>query len=334
LTPQAATLNAHVRSIVEAIVDGLPPRHEVVAVRRQASEFATSARLWELEVTLTDGTHLDLVHKEGGRPARLPGAPRNVPAFVYDPRREIHVYEQLLDGRQLGTPRLYASYVQPHAGRYWMFLEHVPGIQLRWASESAAWHRVAGWLAQAHATLQPSGRADTSRLLVHDRPYYRRWLRRAQIFTDPTNRNRRKTLAWLAGHHEKVVETLAGIPRTIVHGEFYPSNILVDESSSDGRVSVIDWEMAALGPAVTDLAALTGGQLNSLDREALVRTYLRKRPPDGADSTKSFGPEAMSFARLQFAIQWLGWSRDWSPPDEQRHDWLTEAVELGETMGW
>jgi thiamine kinase-like enzyme len=130
------------------------------------------------------------------------------------------------------------------------------------------------------------------------------------------------------------VDVLAGLPRTVIHGEFYPSNILVDESTPDGRVSVIDWEMAAVGPAVTDVAALTAGQLGSSEQEALVASYLSARPDDGVETSESFGSDALTCARLQFAVQWMGWSRDWSPPEEQRHDWLAEAVGLGETMGW
>jgi thiamine kinase-like enzyme len=244
------------------------------------------------------------------------------------------VYERLLDGSSLDTPRLYASEVQPHTGRYWMFLERVPGMQLRWTVEKTAWHRAAAWLARAHATLEPRVESDTSPLLIHDAGYYRRWLHRAQAFTAPTDRDRRSRLAWVASHHESVIDVLIGLPRTVIHGEFYPSNILIDESTARGRVSVIDWEMAAMGPAVMDVAALIGGSLAASDQAALVASYRDARLKNGRDASESYGSQALACARLQFAVQWLGWSRDWSPPEEQRHDWLAEAVELGETMGW
>ena len=31
-------------------------------------------------------------------------------------------------------------------------------------------------------------------------------------------------------------------------------------------------------------------------------------------------------ASLLVALQWLGWSDDWTPPPEHRHDWLSEAL--------
>ena len=326
--------DAQVRSIVDQIVERRSPGQQVATLHKHASPYATTAGLWELEAALSDGTTLCVVHKASGRRARVPGAPRNVPAFVYDPEREIRVYKQFLEGRELGTPRLFASDIQPGAGRYWIFLERVPGTQLRWTVEPSAWHRAAAWLARAHATLEPSSQTNTPELLNHDARYYRRWLRRAQIFTEGTNRERRTRLAWLARHHESVVDALTGLPPTVIHGEFYPSNILVDESMPDGRISVIDWEMAAVGPAVTDLAALVGGRLAPTEQAALVTAYLGARPEDSPGSPATFGAEALACARLQFALQWMGWSRDWSPPEEQRHDWLAEAVELGETMGW
>lgn len=326
--------DVQIRSIVGGIVERLSPAQSVVALRKQSSPFATTARLWELQVTISDGTTLSIIHKESGRRARLPGAPRTVPDFLYDPGREIAAYERLLADRRLDTPRLYASVVQPGDGRYWLFLERVPGMQLRWAVQPDAWHRTAAWLARAHATLQSSADREPSALLIHDASYYRRWLRRARVFTDRTDRNRKTRLAWIARHHDQVVDALVGLPRTIIHGEFYPSNILVDESMPDGRISVIDWEMAAVGPAVTDLAALTGGNLTPSDREAILASYRRASQSDNSRERRSSESQALACARLQFCVQWMGWSRDWSPPEEQRHDWLAEAVELGETMGW
>jgi hypothetical protein len=29
-------------------------------------------------------------------------------------------------------------------------------------------------------------------------------------------------------------------------------------------------------------------------------------------------------------MQWLGWSAEWMPPAEHRHDWLGEALALAE----
>jgi aminoglycoside phosphotransferase (APT) family kinase protein len=331
---RASSTDADVRSIVAGIGERVAPGRELLALRKEPSQFATTARLWNLQAVFSDRTKLSIVHKESGRRSRLRGAPRTVASFAYDPQRETRVYERLLAHRHLETPLLYASDVQPKRGRYWMFLEHVPGMQLRWTTQPGAWQRAAAWLARAHARLPTDGDTSGCALVIHDAHYYRRWLRRAQVFTDGRDRYRKTRLSWLARKHAYVIDVLTGLPRTVLHGEFYPSNILVDESTTDGRISVIDWEMAAIGPAVTDLAALTGGTVTDENRRSILASYLSAAPAASRQRGEALASEALGCARVQLAIQWLGWARDWSPPEEQRHDWLSEAVDIGETMGW
>jgi thiamine kinase-like enzyme len=144
----------------------------------------------------------------------------------------------------------------------------------------------------------------------------------------------------LAARHEAVVEALLALPRTVVHGEFYASNVLVaaaDDASdsdptrlggkSDARVAPVDWELAAAGPGLTDLAALVSGW-GDADRRALVAAY------SAEPGIAAFSDRDLGLARLQVAIQWLGWAPpEWEPPEGQRHDWLGEAVALAEELG-
>ena len=68
----------------------------------------------------------------------------------------------------------------------------------------------------------------------YDADFYRLWLRRALAFA-PAGRARRG-LGWLAGRYERVVERLAALPATFIHGEFYASNVLVQEGGDDAEV--------------------------------------------------------------------------------------------------
>jgi len=45
-------------------------------------------------------------------------------------------------------------------------------------------------------------------------------------------------------------------PPTLIHGEFYAKTVLVRR----GKLFMVDWESAAIGPGEVDLAALTEGK--------------------------------------------------------------------------
>ncbi len=148
-------------------------------------------------------------------------------------------------------------------------------------------------------------------LIRYDRAFFELWPGRAGVD--------------LPGY-EAVVDRLAGIPTTLVHGELYASNVLI----AGDRVSVVDWELAGIGPGVLDLAALTSG----LPEAATPPRWPRRtrlaleRPPD---------PRELAFdldcARLHLAVQWLGWSPDWTPPPEHTRDWRAELPRLAERVG-
>jgi len=58
-------------------------------------------------------------------------------------------------------------------------------------------------------------------------------------------------LAHLIMHAEQIIEPLREEPATLLHGDYWPGNILVHES---GQL-VFDWQLTAVGPAVLDVVA-------------------------------------------------------------------------------
>jgi thiamine kinase-like enzyme len=125
--------------------------------------------------------------------------------------------------------------------------------------------------------------------------------------------------------YEAVIDRLARLPTTLVHGELYASNVML----ADDRVCVVDWELAGVGPGVLDLAALTLGLADN-EAAALVETYRLARDEPLAATTLGF---ELDCARLHVAIQWLGWSPDWTPPPEHARDWRAELPRLVERAG-
>jgi thiamine kinase-like enzyme len=315
-------------------------KRRIVQLERRPSDYHSSFRLEELDVLLEDGTRLPMVFKDVSPSAILKGARRAKPVFLRDPEREIHVYREILADERLGTAVCYGALANRKTGRYWLFLEDVRGRELSQVGEVELWQEAARWLRRLHHRSPvrisrggPAGR----RLVEHSADSYRRWMRRALAFArKPGGRyssRKRHALEWLAARHERVVERLAALPRTFLHGEFYASNILVQEGPNGVRVCPVDWEMAALGPGLLDLAALTSGNWNPRQREAIAMAYREAAVGGLEDPGKGDFLEALDFCQLQLAVQWLGWSANWKPPPGHAHDWLAEGLRLAETLG-
>jgi thiamine kinase-like enzyme len=283
----------------------------VARLARRPSPFATSHALEEVDAELPSGERLALILKRLGDDALHESARAAKPDFLRDPRREIEVYEHVLADAGLGTPRCYGS------GPDWLLLERVAGMELRFVGERATWERAAGWLAGMHARLRPGG---ATRLLRHDRASLARWAERAA-------RNAPE-VEGVAARHPALADRLDAQPTAVLHGELYPSNVLV----AGDRICPIDWEVAAVGPALLDLAALTAGRgWSEADRRAIALAY-RDALADPPDEDAFLAD--LDAARLYAALQWLGWATEaWRPPRAHRNDWTAEALEAAARLG-
>jgi Ser/Thr protein kinase RdoA (MazF antagonist) len=299
-------------------------------VSRRPSEYRTSFPLEELEVTPAGGTRLRLAFKRLDWGALGEEARLAKPRFLHDPAREPAVYETVLAPAGLG-PRFYGSLVDPESERHWLFVEWVEGRELYQVGERSLWEAAARWLGDVHVRL--SGELDRriaeAPLLDFDESHYRAWIARAREFSRAPGRppSLAGSVDRLVGRYETALDELLALPRTVIHGEFYASNVLVG-SGPDPRVCPVDWELAAVAPGLADLAALISGGWGEEDRQALVSAYR------SAPGVAPFTDRQLDLVRLHLAIQWLGWTESsWVPPEEQRHDWLREALALAEGLG-
>lgn len=333
-----AVRDAEIRAAVEQVLS----THGARAIRsfeRRFSAYSTSFTIDEIDVQL-DGEDWPrrLVLKDLGWDSLLAGARDVRPRFLYDPLREIRVYERLLTGRRLGTAHCWGAVVDPPRDRCWLFLERVQAEKLAHVGEFAIWTRVAGWLAEAQAQLSaPATSDDALPLLRHDRAYYEGWLARATEFVRARPHMDAATLrdfARLAERYDRVTARLAAMPVGFLHGEFYASNILVGREGNVAlRVCPVDWETAAIGPAAMDLAALTSGQWDADQRTTLIAAY--------RDVAAGLGPvpsiaeflECVDCCLLQLAVQWTGWAQGWDAPADQAQDWAREAVRIARRLG-
>jgi hypothetical protein len=309
---------------------------------RRSSAYQSSFALENIELEFSTGKALPVVFKDLS-PAALSSAGREAkPPFLLTPSREIEVYRKILQPYGIGAPSCYGAVLDPARERYWLFLERAPGVELYQVGEIEAWERVAGWLATTHATLA----RDAPRLAIevpllrYDAGYYETWARRATAALsgrgpDAGARGRSHLLHWIRNRHQSLVSRLLDLPLTVIHGEFYAAHILVEPDGPAARVRAIDWEMAAIGPAPIDLAALSAGNWTEANRRAITRAYWEQgTASDAVLWWASFEDliAAVELCRLHLAIQWLGWSESWTPPAQQANDWLADALHLIERV--
>ena len=274
-------------ALTKALSAHFGKRRSIVTLERHPSAYRSSFAIEELHLCLEDGTTLHLMFKDLSRQALLEGARLAKPAFLYDPLREIQTYRAILASEPLGAATCYGAALDPQAGRYWLFLEKVPGVELYQVGEFGIWQQVVCWLAAMHARFagQAESLKQAAHLLTYDGDFYQLWMRRARAFLGQTKpsvpMSLRRRFERLAEGYDRVVESLLGLPVTFIHGEFYASNVLVQETGGELRVCPVDWEMAALGPGLIDLAALTTGRWTKDQRRSLALNYYAAiRPND------------------------------------------------------
>jgi hypothetical protein len=319
------------RALGECLVDYLGQSCTLVSVRRKPYNYSTSFALEELEVELSNGTSMRVIFKNLGSTGLLPGARASKPAFLFEPLREIQTYQRLLSGSKSGTATCYGAVADQDSNRYWLFLERVDGLELYQVGDVAVWAEVAAWLAGMHscAALQVHTlRQRNPYLISYDATHYRRWLHRATSYMGHGGLvAQRRSLAAVAEGLEVALGRFAELPRTLLHGEFYASNVLVGGRPEARRICPVDWEMAGVGPALLDLGALCAGW-DEDSRLAIARSYHQAWAAGGWAEDETTFLTYLQCCELCLAVQWLGWEPNWQAPPEHARDWFDVATRL------
>ncbi len=324
--------------VVRCLAEGLRRRGEhvgIAAVRRAPYPYATSFPLEEVVAHLDDGRVLRLVLKDLTWEALLGDARRTKPPFLYDPLRCVRTYEAVLAGRGVGAA-WWGTLGDEESGRHLLLLERVPGVELWQIGDLAVWASVARWLARFHLSFADEGEAIRRRnphLLRYGAELLGVWPDRALDVAAARGAavEHRHRLGRLARNYDAVVDRLTGGPQQLVHGELYPSNVLVSTAGAAAEVWPVDWEMAGVGTPLLDLAALTEGW-HGAEQDALVDAYLDEAGSAGRWPDRDEVAAVLDCCRLHYALQWLGWSAEWSAPPEHARDWAAEAVEVAERL--
>jgi aminoglycoside phosphotransferase (APT) family kinase protein len=248
--------------------------------------------------------------------------------------RERYVYETFLAGRDLGIPELYGVVWDESAGRHWLLLEFVEGRTLHHSSIKGR-IAAAAWLARLHATIagHQAELAQPGVLLDYDDAYFLGIAERARQAVGSRSGSLQRGLEAVVSGYEAIAERCSTGPRTLVHGSYRPTNILVDSRVTPVRICPVDWELAAVGPHLHDLAFIADGCDRSTI-EHLCDSY--------AGDARAAGFEVMDTEevlaeierlRLHKTLRSLARSTEWAYPDDVVADLVTTAQTIRRGLG-
>jgi hypothetical protein len=268
------------QALVACVEEQVLPRLDAGRVRvrrltRSLSPSTTSYTADVLTVDLGDGRTLELFVKDFSF-SRLPkddAAGRRT--------RELHVYRDLLDTTELGTPAFYGFVWNEEKRRFLLVLELVAGVQLR-SCGFEHWVAAAGWLGRLQGLYarDPDRFERSPWLLRHDERYFASKASGALRNVEEASPAAVPRLRALLSGYERLVATMAAEPATFVHGNFRPKNIIIAAPGSRPRICVVDWEVSALGSSLYDLALLADG-FRDEQLDHLLNTYRTEAEANG-----------------------------------------------------
>lgn len=238
---------------------------------------------------------------------------------------EAEVYRRILQLPGGGTPRFYGAHRGRDSGRTWLILEYLDGaVRMTRAPEPNVMRLASEWIGRFHRANEAQARSATMRFLRrYDAEYYLGWVRRTSLFARQLHRR----YAWLTTLCERFVQLvplLMESPATIIHGEYYPQNILFH----GGSIYPIDWESAAIACGEIDLASLTDRWPKDIAQDCELE-YRSARFPEGLPAEAG---RRLDAARLYYNFRWLGDRPDWTTSEGNR--WrFNELRGAGERLG-
>jgi hypothetical protein len=259
--------------------------------------FASTFPAEIVRCTFVDGRRVELLCKYSAGKQSDSGGHRGGVAY------EAMVYRCLLGPLGVSTARFYGEYTEPGTGDHWLFVEYLGTAVRADEAPDPAGALLAGarWAGELQTLAQREPEIASVPLTEYTIDYYVHWARRTREF----GAARADDYPWLADvcrGFEEIARAFAG-PDSVIHGEYTPHNLLVD----DGVIRPVDWESAARALGEIDVAGLTEGWPDDV-ASACVEEYQRVRWPDGAPANAS---ERLDFARVYWALRWLGHSPRW-----------------------
>jgi len=295
---------------------------EVTIVDRQTNAYTSTSPSEIVTCKFYDGRESKLFCKYGfGYFVTTSRHQRGVPY-------ELEVYRELLQRAEASTPVFWGGFTDNRTGSTWLVTEYLErSTRLNEVTCSRSIVSAASWIGRFHfANKDLSLKVPMSFLNNYDAEYYSAWGRQFSIISAHFG----KQIQWLSMLYERSVDFITPLlvaEPTIIHGEYYPNNVLIQNS----QVIAIDWESAGIGAGEIDLAALTQGEWPAEIIRECELEYQRARWPEGASDQFA---QTLAAARLYFHFQLLFHWLEFQPERLARETWLFERLYTsGERLG-
>ncbi len=294
-------------------------RSAIVDVRRTRIRYIGSYDCDTVTVQFANGGEFKFFLKDFGFSQRSKDHPEQ------RRERELRVYRDLLAGTDLGTPTYYGSIWDESQGRFWLLLELVEGTVIKDHNVEYG-VMAAGWLGQMQGFFaqHPEYLTGCDFLIRHDEGFF--WSKAELALRDvaqiaPASAPR---LAKIVDRYDQAIKVMATQPRTLVHGGYIPWHILLDMTVEDAlsempsgvrgdepvRVCPIDWELAAVGATLYDLAFFTDG-VEPPARDRIWEAYRR--------AARQYNVPLPDKTQMRYVVDCFRLHRIF--------DWLSRAVE-------
>lgn len=293
----------------------------VRVVDRRENVYTSTSATEIVRCRMPDGTDKELFCKYLSRDTPT------VDGRVIDRLYEIGIYRDVLQPSAVRGAEFLGSWDETDTERSWIVLEYVAGarrlMHVDSAGQAGAMEAAAGWIGAFHADAERRLGLGEFRLdRCFDAVHYRERLQRMLS----ANADRLARTTWVTPvieRFEEVVRILTNARQTVIHGEYYPKNVLFRED----RVYPVDWETAAIAPGEIDLAMLTENWPTEIV-DLCVRAYRSSRY--GNDQPADLD-RLLDAARLYVQVHWLGHEPDADRPKwslSTAGDWRLEQLRL------
>jgi thiamine kinase-like enzyme len=224
------------------------------------------------------------------------------------------IYESVISCLPLTAPKLFGFVHEPSVDYSWLFLQYIPGVPLLLEQEQHQ-RAAARWLATLHAL---TAARETPNTLPHrgTAHYLRSLMEARQVLTRlPKSWNTGSfaevpaSVAWhldqILADWSGIVASVAGLPESIVHGDFVSKNVRVIDREGHMEVYPFDWENAGVGLPAVDLSGI-----GAVPYEHAMQELAGGLSKDGVHRLALIG----KLFRLIEAVQWaterldLNWS--------------------------